>query len=596
MKKLLLLCSFGLIGAAAQAQNPQILNCPAAPLEFCDATANDVQFWNNTGFWNPVLSTHNLPEASAPLEIKVQDANPAGLSIDYLLFLDLDNNGTKETVVGPSLTSLPPGYVRYGNLGTPGYGGGQLRLFDGRTVPANKKYRFRLTKSVSGNTASSQVVWASSPGLYLPGKAPRLPYGTHRIKWTVTNSVGDVSICEYDFTVKDCAPPSVFCSNNLSVNLMPTGLITLWASDLLQYAEDNNGNDLDLALCPAGACTEFPTDAFGNPQTSNTWNCNDVGTQAVDLWAQDAYGNASFCQTYVTIQDNFSNCGGSNTAVICAKTLCSSQGQGIEEVSFELASAPPATPPFLWFTNSNNVGCTGLNVNGIPINGTYTLTAIKDDNPLNGVSIFDLYRIKQHLNGSQPFQYAWQYIAADINNDGVVSGQDTLDLKNLILGIYTELPNNTSWRFFVDTCDFQAPYPISCPQEILISDFSGFFFDQNFVGIKIGDLNCSAIANLQDEPVIDDRQAAPVESALVLDAQPNPTAGSAFIPLHLNEASTGRCELFDLNGRQVFFVEKQLETGWQGFELPAGAFPDRGVYAWRIQIGGMVKTGKVVRN
>ena len=117
-----------LSSAAALAQDPVILNCPTTPVEFCDATKNDVQLWNNTGFWNPVLSTHNLPEAAINLELSIQDADPAGLSIDYLLFLDMDNDGSKETVVGPSIPALPPGYVRYSNLGTPNYGKRPMRV------------------------------------------------------------------------------------------------------------------------------------------------------------------------------------------------------------------------------------------------------------------------------------------------------------------------------------------------------------------------------------------------------------------------------------------------------------------------------------
>lgn len=581
------------MGAAVIAQNPPTLNCPSAPPVFCDATTNDALLWNNNGFWNPVLSTHNLPEAAAPLELSIQDANPAGLSIDYLLFLDLNDDGSKETVVGPSVPALTPGYVRFGNLNTPNYSGGTLRLFDNRGVADSKKYRFRLSKSVSGNTATVKVTWATSPGLYAAGKYPRLPYGTHRIKWTVTNSAGDVSVCEYDFTVKDCSAPSVVCLSPQAVNIMPTGMITLWATDFLQYAEDNNGSDLlKYALCPAGACTQFPVDAFGNPVTSNTWTCNEIGTQPVDLWVQDAYGNAASCLAYVIIQDNLSNCSGTASELVCSRSVCS--GEGIEDVSFSVEGNTPGLPPLVWFSNSGNTGCAALNFNAFPISQDYTVTAFKDDNPLNGVNTFDIYLIKKHLNGTLPFQYAWQYIAADVNNDGVVSGADTVELNNLVLGIYSELPNNTSWRFFVDTCNFGAPQPITCPQEILISGISGGMFDQDFVGIKIGDVNCSAIDNLQGTPPAEERSIP--KSPLVLAAQPNPTSGSTFIPLHLNDAATGRCELFDLNGRRIFFEEKQLDEGWQGFDLPAEAFPQAGVYAWRVQIGEMVKTGKVVRN
>jgi hypothetical protein len=41
-------------------------------------------------------------------------------------------------------------------------------------------------------------------------------------------------------------------------------------------------------------------------------------------------------------------------------------------------------------------------------------------------------------------------IAADVNNDGKVSASDLTELRKLILGIYNELPNNSSWRFPIE--------------------------------------------------------------------------------------------------------------------------------------------------
>jgi hypothetical protein len=68
---------------------------------------------------------------------------------------------------------------------------------------------------------------------------PQLPHGTHKIKWFVSDGCGNETVCEYTIIIKDCKAPTVVCLNGLSVNIMPTGMITLWASDFLQYTEDN---------------------------------------------------------------------------------------------------------------------------------------------------------------------------------------------------------------------------------------------------------------------------------------------------------------------------------------------------------------------
>lgn len=595
MKKTILFCAWA-IALNVAAQSPQILDCPVGAPVFLDETTNDPALWNQPYFWQSQLATHDMPEATADLFISVSDVNPAALSFDYQLFLDTDGDGVMETVVGPSILSIPPGFIRYNNANNPGYTGGTLQKFDNRAVPDAKKYRFRMRKTISGNVATVKAVWATSPGLYLPGKAPKLPYGTHRIRWTVTSPTG-TAVCEYVFTVRDGAPPAIVCQSSLSANIFPSGQFTLWATDLLQFVTDNNGAlGLKYSICPHGAYTTFPTNMFGAPLTSYSWTCNDLGAQEVDLWAQDVFGNATFCTTTFTLEDLASNCGNNGgTIPICAKDYCNQAG--IEDVAFDLngpTPPPPGIPPFYAFLLSSQNGCTNFPVNAFPLSSDFTLTAFKDDNPLNGVSTYDLYLIRQHLNGTQPFTQAWQYIAADANNDGEVSGADTLDLYNLILGIYTELPNNTSWRFFVDTCDLEAPFPITCPQEIQVVDFdAGNYPDLGFYGIKIGDLNCSNIANSQQLP--SERQNEADTRPIVLAARPNPVKDDADIPVFVGEATVGQCELFDLNGRLVWSRRTELQAGWQNVKLPAEAFPQSGLYAWRIQVDASVVTGKVVR-
>ena len=75
------------------------------------------------------------------------------------------------------------------------------------------------------------------------------------------------------------------------------------------------------------------------------------------------------------------------------------------------------------------------------------LKGYKNDDILNGVSTLDLIQIQKHLLGITPFTSLHQYIAADINRNENVSVTDLLDLRKVLLGINTEFPRNTSWRF-----------------------------------------------------------------------------------------------------------------------------------------------------
>jgi hypothetical protein len=77
--------------------------------------------------------------------------------------------------------------------------------------------------------------------------------------------------------------------------------------------------------------------------------------------------------------------------------------------------------------------------------------------------------------------------------------------------------------------------------------------------------------------------------------KPNPFVESAAFGLWLEAPGQARLEVFDLGGRRVHLVEKNLEAGRQELVLPAGSLPGAGLYAYRLQANGGVLTGRVVR-
>ena len=115
---------------------------------------------------------------------------------------------------------------------------------------------------------------------------------------------------------------------------------------------------------------------------------------------------------------------------------------------------------------------------------------------MNGVSTLDLVLIQKHVLGLQRLEDPYLVIASDINNDGRVTASDLVDLRQLILGVTAELPSNDSWRFVDAAHQFTSPeaaFPF--PEVVTIDNLSGNMPNQNFVGIKIGDVSGNAIAN-----------------------------------------------------------------------------------------------------
>ena len=134
----------------------------------------------------------------------------------------------------------------------------------------------------------------------------------------------------------------------------------------------------------------------------------------------------------------------------------------------------------------------------------YSITPELDENYLNGVSTFDLILMAKHILGTQPLDSPYKMIAADINNSGTITTLDAIQLRKLILNIDLEFSNNTSWRFIPQAYDFPVPsnpWFETFPEVINVNDLAGELLDQDFIGVKIGDLNGSAQPNaLEAEP------------------------------------------------------------------------------------------------
>ncbi len=129
----------------------------------------------------------------------------------------------------------------------------------------------------------------------------------------------------------------------------------------------------------------------------------------------------------------------------------------------------------------------------------YLLTPYKNSFHVNGVTTFDLIKISNHILELELLNSPYKIIAADANNDGNVTTLDIVALRKLILFIDTELANNTSWRFVDANYAFNDPtQPLDevFPESIEVTEITENNGLQNFVGLKIGDVNGNANPDL----------------------------------------------------------------------------------------------------
>ena len=151
--------------------------------------------------------------------------------------------------------------------------------------------------------------------------------------------------------------------------------------------------------------------------------------------------NKDFCITSVVFTDNTGNCDHSGSVVYEGKILTYHE-DAVEAVIVTLSNGTEIVSSMTTADNGNYV----LVVPQID-DQRYTIQPKRFDQPRNGVSTLDLVRIQKHLLGKELFDSPYQYIAADANNSESISAIDLIEIRKLILGIYTEFPANESWRF-----------------------------------------------------------------------------------------------------------------------------------------------------
>ncbi len=220
----------------------------------------------------------------------------------------------------------------------------------------------------------------------------------------------------------------------------------------------------------------------------NGVECVDGIARKRDWTATDDCGNASTVTTTIWINEYETN----TTTATVSGMIMNAADEVIDEV-YVMAEGSSTTGMMGDMTTDE----TGEYNFDLDLGQNYTITPARDGDVLNGISTMDLILLGQHLLEIQPLDSPYKVIAADINNSGSVSSLDMIALRRLILHIDEDLTNNTSWRFVDADYVFSNPtnpFATTFPEVVNINGLNGTT-QQDFVGIKVGDLNGSAIPN-----------------------------------------------------------------------------------------------------
>ncbi len=127
----------------------------------------------------------------------------------------------------------------------------------------------------------------------------------------------------------------------------------------------------------------------------------------------------------------------------------------------------------------------------------YFVSAFNDGCPRDGIRVSDATKIIAHVLFVNRFSDPYEYIAADINGDEVVTVTDILFIRFLLLGVIQDFPNQDSYIITRSDMVFAEENPLATPWErnafiFEVSNLSGPALVPDFIAYKSGDTTFDA--------------------------------------------------------------------------------------------------------
>lgn len=302
---------------------------------------------------------------------------------------------------------------------------------------------------------------------------------TIRRNWTVFNYCTNESFSWVQtITVRD-APPTLTLKQNPVITIPIERRIDVSANDLIATLTDDctPQNRMIFGIRKVGTGTGFPT------TTKLTFVCGDSGTYNIEIWVRDEAGNILTKNTPLSIKDDPKNC-----ALVTVMGV----------IQRENATNIPAK---IMLYNANNTPIDSISGSSytfkdlLPNSRLQIMPTRPNTDWLNGVTTFDIALLSRHLLGIESLTTPYRLIAADVNRDGNIDAVDMLLMRRLILRIIPAFPNNNSWRFVPRNYIFQdpsVPFASDFPESFLVTNSTTTVNPNDFVAIKVGDINLSA--------------------------------------------------------------------------------------------------------
>lgn len=487
------------------------------------------------------------------------------------------------------------------------------------------------------------------------------PIGTTRVRYTVRYGCVGRKYHYVDIKVEDRKGPLPYCLAEVITAMMPmdedgdghvdNGMVEIWAKDL-DWGSSSPCGHYPLKF----SFSEDPADDV------KVFDCNSVGDNYIRLYVTDRKGNQNWCQVNVVVQNNGANipncedAANPSYATVAGRVVMENQAE-VANAQVKVRSMEPILHEFVgWDTVSTIVTHTVLNAQGyweersryedVPVFGNhvyyeyaeaevttdeagqylvdesvrtygdYMLTAQYEDDA-SSIDLADIKALYYHLQGKETFTDAYQYLAADLNQNGEIDHNDLAQLMQYVAGHSNAFSCNKEWVLVDASQEFTNPTDIisgDCPEAIYFSSNAEGVTDKNFIAVRLGELSDEIIidnnvltagntsqhlsttnnSSSMNEEQLDALLRSLEDSPNTISAYPNPFNDKLYISYEAMQAEKLNIEIRDITGKLLLQQNESAEVGNNLIALDLSSDYE-GIVLCTIESESITRTFRVIK-
>lgn len=497
---------------------------------------------------------------------------------------------------------------------------------------------------VTGNACGGQFQvfnnskFALSKGANISGK---YPIGKTKVTYTVKFGCGMTRTCQTDVVVINASQPTPYCIREITTALMPV--------------DTDNDGQIDDGMVEINART-FDHGSFSScgyhplrfsfskdvKDTKRILTCEEVGRNEIELWVTDSRGGQNYCIVIVHVQNNgarIPDCQPKPTVVPtppysvsgAVTTLTDTPLQGVQMKLEYLDSVYTYTITYdttetlqldsfinhsgykLYFYDKVKVITQNIDTSAsfiqritwtdslgqylfdslpvtqkpLRVSGRYT------DAPRRFIDSKDVELLTKFLLGEVTFMSYPQFLASDVNEDGLIDNTDLNILMDFVNGVVDTLPGDNPWYILDKNAGFAQPDDVLTsllPFYVFLDSVSIVQDPLPFLAIKKGNISVDqgSVRNLE----LDTRIAE--QEAMTVHAYPNPFRDQLHFDVKVNQAGRSTLFLYNASGEMVRSESYELTRGHHSKTLTLGAGV-QGLLIYKWIMHDQVITGKVIK-